>query len=348
MSDLLLAGPWQHRMVHAHGQRLHIAQCEPSRGSASAPLVLFLHGSTGGWFEWCDVLTELAGGNSGAPNPDSAQDARDAHNPTPALDAHLVAVSLRGYPPSDRTPQGYSPTLAADDIASLIRALGHTEALLVGQGMGAWIAWTLQAQHPTLVRGIIATAAAHPATFLSELWRQPFSAESRELIGTSLSTPGRTITRLPSPKRLGKKILQPAQAQQELIDDMVAHSLARCAPIDGVDFADTERGKNLGELMHASSSAGGITTAVEYANWWAKPGPQRIMKWLSKLSEAPLPEAILIAGSLDSTAPQRLLEASIPAEGNSQIVIAPDVGHFPALETPHTVADMVRQQLAQS
>ena len=106
--DVLLDGPWTHRMVHVRGQRLHVAEC----GASSSPLVLFLHSATGGWFDWRRVLPLLTD-----------------------LPVHAVAVSLRGYGTSDRTPSGYRPDAAADDAAGLIRALGHSSAIVVGQGL---------------------------------------------------------------------------------------------------------------------------------------------------------------------------------------------------------------------
>ena len=75
-------------MVHVRGQRLHVAEC----GASSSPLVLFLHSATGGWFDWRRVLPLLTD-----------------------LPVHAVAVSLRGYGASDRTPAGYRPDAAADD-----------------------------------------------------------------------------------------------------------------------------------------------------------------------------------------------------------------------------------------
>ncbi|MDY0113473.1 MAG: hypothetical protein RBS21_04260, partial [Corynebacterium sp.] len=86
--EVLLDGPWTHRMVHVRGQRLHVAEC----GASSSPLVLFIHSATGGWFDWRRVLPLLTD-----------------------LPVHAVAVSLRGYGTSDRTPSGYRPNAAADD-----------------------------------------------------------------------------------------------------------------------------------------------------------------------------------------------------------------------------------------
>ena len=94
-----LTGPWRHRLIHVRGQRLHIAEC----GRPSDPLVLFIHGSTGGWFEWREVLP-LLNDDSGDPLP-----------------VHAVAISMRGYDQSDRTPNGYDPFEAAQDIASSVR-----------------------------------------------------------------------------------------------------------------------------------------------------------------------------------------------------------------------------------
>ena len=158
-----LTGPWRHRLIHVRGQRLHIAEC----GRPSDPLVLFIHGSTGGWFEWREVLP-LLNDDSGDPLP-----------------VHAVAISMRGYGQSDRTPHGYDPFEAAQDIASSIRSLGHSTALLVCQGFGTWVAWTLASRQPNLVAGIIGCGAAHPKVWLNQL-KSPWSEDFRNSLAPLL------------------------------------------------------------------------------------------------------------------------------------------------------------------
>ncbi|WP_182617635.1 alpha/beta fold hydrolase, partial [Dietzia sp. B44] len=55
---------------------------------------------------------------------------------------HAVAADLRGHGDSDKPPRGYDGWTLAADITHLIRALGHTSAVIVGQGEGGFVAWT--------------------------------------------------------------------------------------------------------------------------------------------------------------------------------------------------------------
>ncbi|MEJ5918932.1 alpha/beta fold hydrolase [Corynebacterium sp. H78] len=322
--DLLLPGPWSHRMVHVRGQRLHVAEC----GAMSDPMVLFLHGSTGGWFEWRRVLALLA------------------DDPF-----HAVAPSMRGYAPSDRTPNGYSPVIAAEDAAGLIRAMGHTKAIVVGHGLGSWIAWTLAARHPQLIDSLILSGAVHPRAWVAEMKSKPWSRESRTIVGSTLRRTGRQSF----PSRIGRRLLGPSTSNEQRIEDVVTHSMARTGITpEGANFADTELGAETADLMRLSLASGALSTALQHADWWTKPWPPRLVRWLAELNQAGLPEAQLIAGELDQSTPKRLLEASLSPEtlqraqliaGGGQDVanplLLPNIGHFPPVEAPEVIAEAI-------
>src|SRR5204863_5780436 len=50
-----------------------------------------------------------------------------------------------------------------------IRALGEREAVVVGHGWGGYIAWTLAAAHPGVVRRLVVISSAHPRRWTSGL-----------------------------------------------------------------------------------------------------------------------------------------------------------------------------------
>jgi pimeloyl-ACP methyl ester carboxylesterase len=104
------------------------------------PLVIFLHGFPLFWWTWRHQLQALADAGYRA-----------------------VAVDMRGYGGSDHTPHGYDPLTLAADTAGLIRSLGAREAVVVGQGWGAIVAWTIAATEPDLIRGIGVVGMPHPA-----------------------------------------------------------------------------------------------------------------------------------------------------------------------------------------
>ena len=132
-TSVLLPGPWAHRDVSANGVRLHAAE------AGDGPLVLLLHGFPQFWWAWRSQLTGLA-----------------------AAGLRVVAPDLRGYGASDKPPRGYDLPTAAADAAAVIRALGETDAVVVGSDWGGLVGWTMAALHPRSVRRLVVLGAAHP------------------------------------------------------------------------------------------------------------------------------------------------------------------------------------------
>lgn len=288
--EVLLDGPWTHRMVHVRGQRLHVAEC----GASSSPLVLFLHSATGGWFDWRLVLPRLA-------------DAR----------VHAVAVSLRGYGTSDRTPSGYAPTATADDAAGLIRALGHSRAIVVGQGFGALVGWTLAARSPQLVSSLVACGMPHPAAWRREALRRPFSRPLRA--SWSLGKYGTPLWYF---GRGGRSAAV-----------LATEAMRLAAP----GFAGTPDGVESARLMELSLAAGALDPALQHMEWLAAPATPSWRRWMSALSRIPAPPTRLVIGAEDPLVAPRALSASAAVD----LVELPGVGHFPALEAPGDVARIV-------
>ncbi len=130
---IFIDGPWEHKFVHAHGSRFHVAQM------GEGPLVIFIHGFPTFWWLWRNLLPKVS-----------------------AQGFTAVAMDLRGYGGSDHPPRGYDPRTLAADVAGVIRALGFNEAIVVGHGVGGLIAWTAAALQPKTVRAIGVVSAAHP------------------------------------------------------------------------------------------------------------------------------------------------------------------------------------------
>lgn len=139
-NDLLLPGPWTHRDLTATGVRLHVAE------AGAGPLVVLLHGFPQFWWAWRHQIPALA----------------DAGY-------RVVAADLRGIASSDKPPRPYDPVTTAGDIAGLVRALGCSQAYVVGHGIGGMIGWTMAALHPGMVRGLAVLGAAHPRRWRREI-----------------------------------------------------------------------------------------------------------------------------------------------------------------------------------
>lgn len=288
--EVLLDGPWTHRMVHVRGQRLHVAEC----GASSSPLVLFIHSATGGWFDWRRVLPLLTD-----------------------LPVHAVAVSLRGYGTSDRTPSGYRPNAAADDAAGLIRALGHSRAIVVGQGYGALVAWTLAARAPKLVSGVVSCGMPHPVAWRREALRRPFSRPLRASWAF-----GKYAT-----------VLGTLRPGKRSAPDVVADAMKLAGP----GFADTPDGVESARLMERSLRAGALSPALRHLECLAAPAGPSWRRWMRVLSRATMPPTWIVVGAGDPLVNERTLEGTHAIES----VTLPGIGHYPALEAPDEVAAVV-------
>lgn len=140
-----LEGPWTLRHIAANGSRFRVAEV------GAGPLVLFLHGFPEFWWAWRHQLPAVADAGF-----------------------HAVAMDLRGYGGSDKTPRGYDPVTLAADVVGVIRTLGARDAVVVGQGWGGYVGWAVAAGHPSSLRGLAAISAPHPLEMLrpSQLLRR--------------------------------------------------------------------------------------------------------------------------------------------------------------------------------
>ncbi len=128
--------------MHANGIRLHVAE------TGEGPLVVLLHGFGSFWWTWRHQLTAL--GDAGF---------------------RAVAVDLRGYGDSDKTPRGYDAWTLAGDVTGLVKSLGETRAHLVGHDWGGLLAWTVAAFHPRVARSVSTISAPHPLALRTQIRR---------------------------------------------------------------------------------------------------------------------------------------------------------------------------------
>ena len=135
-SMALMEGPWEHRFVAANGARFHVAE------QGEGPIVLLLHGFPQFWWAWRHQMAALAEAGYRA-----------------------CAMDLRGYGASDKPPRGYDTRTSATDVASVLRSLGGSRAVVVGHGWGGWIAWSMPTLQPTVTRAIASLSMPHPLVF---------------------------------------------------------------------------------------------------------------------------------------------------------------------------------------
>lgn len=96
------------------------------------PLVVLVHGGLSDYSEWSDLTAHLSRSN------------------------RVVAYSRRNaYPNPIRPDQAAGVSDHADDLASLIHALGEPSAHIVGESYGAVVALECVRRHPALVRTLV-------------------------------------------------------------------------------------------------------------------------------------------------------------------------------------------------
>jgi pimeloyl-ACP methyl ester carboxylesterase len=123
--------------------------------AGSGPLVVLLHGFPDFWYGWRHQLPALA-----------------------AAGYRAVALDLRGYNLSDRPPrvEDYRLDLVADDVASVIAALGGRAHMVVGHDWGGAVAWHLATRHPGVFTRLAILNSPHPARFKRLMRERPTQA----------------------------------------------------------------------------------------------------------------------------------------------------------------------------
>ncbi len=135
-------GPWEHRRIAANGARFHVATM------GDGPLIVLLHGFPEFWWAWRHQIPPLA-----------------------AAGWRVVAMDLRGYGGSDKTPRGYDPATLTADVTGVVRSLGERQALLVGHDWGAYVAWATAVLRPAHVAGLVTMSMPHPLELAHYLLR---------------------------------------------------------------------------------------------------------------------------------------------------------------------------------
>jgi len=118
---------WRHRIEHVNGVRIHCVE------AGDGPLVLMIHGFPESWYSYRHQLDAVA--NAGY---------------------RAVAIDVRGYGRSSKPVEidAYRMIRKVADNVELVRALGETEAVIVGHDWGAPIAWTSALLRPDVFRGV--------------------------------------------------------------------------------------------------------------------------------------------------------------------------------------------------
>ncbi|WP_324193019.1 alpha/beta hydrolase [Nocardia transvalensis] len=305
-SSVRYDGPWTHKDVHANGIRFHVVEAAPAHAVfAETPLVLLLHGFGDFWWSWRHQLTGLA-----------------------ELGYRAVAVDLRGYGDSDKPPRGYDGWTLAGDVAGLIRALGHTEATLVGHAEGGLVCWATAVLHPRLVRSIALVSSPHPVAL-----KQAVLRDRRQ---RSAWLPN--FLRY-QPPRYGEHLLTRRNGfeVERLLRQRVGHDWSRTT-----DFVDTAH-----RMRSAIRISGVAHCALEYQRWafrsqWRPDG----YRFMSAMREPVRVPVLVLHGDADRYILDTTVHRAHRLSPDRRIVRVPGVGHFAHQESPESVTAELAKLLA--
>ena len=271
--------------MSANGVRLHAAE------AGDGPLVLLLHGFPQFWWAWRHQLPGLA-----------------------AAGLRAVAPDLRGYGGSDKPPRGYDLPTAAADAAAVVRALGETEAVVVGHDWGGLVAWTMAALHPRTVRRLVIVSSAHPRRLRAGLG----DPAQRRAMAWMLRA---QVPRLPE-RRL-------TRADDDPVAELM-RSWAGPGWVQTTDFAEAvDRYRSAARIPQAAYGS------MEYFRWAGRsqlrPDGLRFARRMAAPVTAP---TLQLHGALDpAVLPRTALGSDRYVAGSYEWRELPGVGHFPHEES---------------
>ena len=281
-----IPGPWQHRYVAANGARFHVVEA----GAVGGPLVLLLHGFPEFWWTWRAQLPALADAGFRA-----------------------VAMDLRGYGGSDKTPRGYDPVTLGQDVSGVVKALGERSAILVGHGWGGYVAWATAVLHEREVSALGAVSAPHPLVMLSTLRPGRRVDALRHVL--AMQVPMRPERRLANPGSgfLGEHLRSWAGSASAFPED--------------ADVATYQRVISLWPSSHC---------ALEYHRWLVRSRLRADGRRFDRRMREPVRQPVwLVAGGADPALPASAVERSRRrVTGPVESHVLPGAGHFPHEEDP--------------
>jgi pimeloyl-ACP methyl ester carboxylesterase len=291
-----VAGPWQHRSVAANGAQFHVAE------AGTGPLVLLLHGFPEFWWTWRHQLPALAQAGYWA-----------------------VAMDLRGYGGSDKTPRGYDPYTLSADVTGVIRALGRRSAVLVGHGWGGFFSWSTAVLRPGHVDAIGVLSTGHPL----EMRRGLRSRDQRGAGGHAL------------------RVQLPWRPERALIADDGAEidRLLRAWSAPGGGFPDEDASRRYRDALSFWPAP---HCSLEYHRW-AFRSLFRLdgRRFAARMSTPVTVPVLQLHGAADpAVLPSTARRSRMHAQGPYHWVEVPGAGHFPQEEQPQAVTTALLDWLA--
>ena len=219
----------------------------------SGPLVVLCHGFPELWFSWRAQLAALA-----------------------AAGYRTVAPDMRGYGGTDAPSEveAYTMLHLVGDMVGLVKALGETQAVIVGHDWGAPVAWNAALMRPDIFRAVVGMSVPFAARGPTELLAALQSQGVADFYMQYFQTPG--------------------VAEAELERDVVAtiRLLNFNASGDGpggMTFGHLQPGKGvLGSLVEPHALPGWLSAGdiAEYAAVFKRTGFRGGLNWYRNLARS--------------------------------------------------------------
>lgn len=250
--------------------------------------------------------------------PETARSWAHVQGRIAAAGFRTIAPFTRGYPPTGPAANGdYSVNALGRDVLALIDALGEKDAVLIGHDWGASTVYEAATRDPSKVRKLVALSVPHPRAV----------ADDPTIF---LSAPHFLYYQLP----------------------FIEHWVARndFAHIDGIyaSWSPTYAvpDAELADAKAALSAPGGLAGALGYY-WSLFDAAQNEDRASSADTEITVP-SLIIAGDADGALEvDRFALAESAFTAGYRIEVLENVGHFPQLEAPEKVADLILSFLAE-
>ncbi|MGH8891711.1 MAG: alpha/beta fold hydrolase, partial [Actinomycetes bacterium] len=219
---------------------------------------------------------------------------------------------------------GYDPRTLAEDAAGVVRSLGERDAVVVGQGLGGLVAWTLSVVHPRQVRRLVAVSMPHPRRL-----RRAHLTDARQ-VRASGHVLGYQRPVLP------ERDLVAADGQQ-VVDLM--HRWA------GPGFPDEE---SAARYRQAVQIPGVAHCALESYRWAVRSIPRPDgLRYARRMASPVTVPTLQVHGALDQCVlPSSARGSGRYVEGPYRWHLMPGVGHFPPEESPSAFTTVLRDWLA--
>lgn len=264
------------------------------------PLALLIHGLGGIWWTMRGPMVALA-----------------------EAGFHAVAVDLRGHGDSDKPPRGYDAWTLSTDVTNLIRALGHSSAVIVGQGEGGFVAWTAAYRRPRAVRGLVVVGSPHPLATRRAALRD--RDQRRALV------PGLLADQVP---RL---------AERRLTADGAAAVETMLRARSGPEWPGTSDFGQTAELLRRAMLIPKVAhLSLESRRWMVRsqmrPDGRDFRRTVSRVLDQPV---LAISGAEDRFIRPETVRVSRDWARDFRTELVPGAGHYPAMEDPAATSRLI-------